>query len=72
MSVAGEQGGGEKARERLGLYIYNHELLPALSVDLWGAIGGQASTLDLFKLAFDSCFGGGRVRGKEGVVGVSR
>lgn len=41
----GEAGG-------LYIYLYNHELLLALFVDLWGAVGGQASTLGWFKLAF--------------------
>lgn len=42
----------------LYIYLYNHELLLALFVDLWGAIGGQASTLGLFQLAICSLFGG--------------
>lgn len=43
----------------LYIYLYNHELLLALFVDLWGAIGGQASTLGLFQLAICSYLGEG-------------
>lgn len=47
----------QKAREAMlwgGGYLYSYELLLALFVDLWGAIGGQASTLGLSKLVICS------------------
>lgn len=55
MFVKGKRG---EAGE-LYIYLYNHELLLALFVDLWGAIGGQASTLGVFKLAICSYLGEG-------------
>lgn len=68
MSVAegyGGVGGGEGVlvvKVKAGglyIYLYNHELLLVLFVDLWGATGGQASTLGLLKLEICSYLGKG-------------